>query len=419
MHRFLLFLTLFISLAAYGQADPTKTTYSYAQCCGSAMPYPTPEVQIEVADSLTPVMINHVGRHGARFPSSPKHTLALMRALAQADSAGTITASGRDLLALTRYVDNRCHNYWGALDSLGMAEQRGIASRMFLNYPMLFKDGRIEASSSYVPRCMMSMYEFTHQLDRLNNRIEVYTNSGRQNSMLLRPFDLSAEYTDYVKSKVWETPYNDVMAIKITPEPLKRILGTVDGLSRKDIEELTRAEYAFIGSLSAMSVAVDYKKYFTLEEFNDLWNVFNLSQYLLHSTTTLSAAPSDAASALLLDFIRTTDSFIAGDSAAKVRLRFGHAETLMPFFSLLHLNGAYYLTNYFDTVGAHWRDFEIVPMAANLQMILCKNSRGGYVVRFDLNERPVSLIPGDSRIYIPWSEARAYMVRCLPLIDQP
>ena len=32
----------------------------------------------------------------------------------------------------------------------------------------------------------MSMYEFTHQLDRLNNSVEIYTSSGRQNSPLMR-----------------------------------------------------------------------------------------------------------------------------------------------------------------------------------------------------------------------------------------
>ncbi|MDE6377618.1 MAG: hypothetical protein K2K72_02625, partial [Duncaniella sp.] len=55
-------------------ADPTATTYTYAQCQGSAMPYPVSgaTTQRTLPDSLTPVFVNHVGRHGARFLSSAK-----------------------------------------------------------------------------------------------------------------------------------------------------------------------------------------------------------------------------------------------------------------------------------------------------------------------------------------------------------
>nr|WP_289760752.1 hypothetical protein [Duncaniella muris] len=100
-------------------------------------------------------------------------------------------------------------------------------------------------------------------------------------------------------------------------------------------------------------------------------------------------------------------------------LRFGHAETLMPLLSLMHLPGCYYMTNYFDTVGMHWRDFYVVPMASNLQMILFRAESGNYYLRVDLNETPVSLIPGRSIIYIPWNTAQDYLVRCLPIQMQP
>lgn len=418
MSRFLIFITLFMSLTVFGQADPTATLYTFDQCLGSARPYPVPERDAGYPAELKPVMINHVGRHGARFPSSPRYATELRRALLRADSAGTITPRGKELLDLATYVIDRCHNYWGALDSLGMAEQRGIASRMFLNYPQLFIDKKVTAISSFSPRCVMSMYEFTHQLDRLDNKVEIYTSSGRQNSPLMRFFDVNLDYTDYVNSKVWETPYQDVAAIKITAAPLKRILGDMQ-LTRKEIESIAMAEYSFLAGLPAMSIDIDLSQYLTKEEINSLWSMHNLRQYLLRSATTLSSVPADIASPLLLDLIKTTDNFVSGTDLTPVHLRFGHAETLMPLFSMLHIDGAYYLTNYFDTVGQHWRDFSFVPMAANLQMILFEDAKGEYVVRFDLNEVPIKLIPNDDRVYLPWTEARNYMVRSLPLLDQP
>ena len=400
-------------------ADPTATDYSWADCSGSLKPYPDVETRVAVPDSLAAVHINHVGRHGARFPSSQRNTLAIDRALRHADSIGTITPLGRRLLSMTSYVLDRCHNYWGALDSLGMAEQRGIASRMFLAFPQLFMGRTVDAISSYSPRCVMSMYEFTHQLDRLNNDVAIYTSAGRQNSPLMRPFDLSKGYSAYISSKVWETPLQDYTDLQVTAEPLRRVLGKDYPMGAKEAETLAMAEYFFIAGLPAMSVECDPSEFFTKEEYNRLWSVFNLKQYLQRVANTLSTEPADIASKLILDLVATTDAAVQGKNDATVNLRFGHAETLLPLYSLLRLPGAWYLTNYFDTVAAHFRDFDLVPMAGNLQMILFSSRDGKYYVRFDVNEAPVTLIPNDNRIYLPWSEARDYMLRCVPLIDQP
>lgn len=421
MPKFFSFLTLFIALSVFPTrgADPTTTNYSYEDCLGSWLPYPTPTAAIETPDTLTAVFINHVGRHGARFPSSPNSTFALRRALERADSLGTITPAGKQLLGLTRYVAQRAHNYWGALDSLGMAEQRGIASRMFISYPELFIDGNVTAISSYSPRCVMSMYSFTHQLDRLNNKVEIITSAGRQNSQLMRPFDLNKDYLDFMRSKVWETPWSDYADTRITATPLRNVLGKDYPLTLSETRSLALDEYHFLGGLAAMGIDVDLSRFLSLDEINALWSVYNLRQYLQRTASVLSTAPADIASPLVLDLIRTTDEAVAGNSDATVRLRFGHAETLLPLFSLLRLRGVYYLTNYYDTVGQHFKNFDIVPMAANLQMVLFKSQRGRYYVRFDLNERPIPLLPNDDRIYLPWGEARDYMVRCLPLYDQP
>ena len=125
-------LAIFLSLAgSLSAVNPTATSYSADQCQGSAMPYPTPDPMLTAyPDSLSPVMINHVGRHGARYASSSKRSVKLKKILNEADSARTITPVGRKLLSLVEYVISISDKEWGALDSLGMAEQRGIASRM-------------------------------------------------------------------------------------------------------------------------------------------------------------------------------------------------------------------------------------------------------------------------------------------------
>lgn len=415
MHRIIFLAVAMTSVLCSYAADPTATEYSWDECQGSSRPYPAPKEVVAHPDSLTPIMINHVGRHGARFAATPKHATTLMEALRDARDKGTITPRGKELLTLTEGVVNIIGGRWGALDSLGMAEQRGIASRMAKAYPALINKRTVEALSSYSPRCIMSMYEFTHQLSRMDNKVEIYTSSGRQNSQLMRFFDLSHDYKELREGSQLSDPIKEFTSANITMEPLRRVLGAKYQFGA-DSADVAMAQYSVLAGLNAMNLHIDISKYFSQKEYNTLWSIFNFRQYLQRTASTVSSVPAEIASPLLLDLISTTDKFLADStSVAPIQLRFGHAETLMPLLSLMRLPGCYYLTNYFDTVGLHWKDFDVVPMAANMQLILFRSKSGRIYVRCDLNEQPVHLIPNSTAIYTEWSKARAYLERCVPI----
>lgn len=417
---FLSVLGAAMSIAVACGQNPMATDYSMIECDGSLMPYPTDINPAVFPDTLKPVFINHVGRHGARFPASSANCLKLRKALAKADSLGTITPTGRQLAKLNDLVIKNSENRWGALDSLGMAEQRAIATRMFYNFGEIFKDGAtVNAISSYSPRVMMSMYCFTHQLDRMDNRINFITSTGRMNSPLVRPFDVDEDYKAFRKENLTNTVYQDYFAQACPTAAIKRVLGErYPFASDEEMRDLAITEYYVVAGCRAMNITPNASNYFSKEEYNALWSCFNLRQYLQRTATTISSVPADIASQLVQDLISTTEGFINGTNPAVCNLRFGHAETLMPLLSLMRLKGCYYMTNYFDTVGLHWKDFEVVPMAANLQMILFKSNTGKYYVRVDLNEKPVPLLPNSSNLYTPWGEARNYLTRILPLIAQ-
>lgn len=401
-------------------ADPTETDYTFAECQGSLMPYPEISSRVEYPDSLEPVLINHVGRHGARFPASASNCLKLRAALRKADSLGTITPLGRELNALNERVIAAANGQWGALDSLGMAEQRGIATRMYKAFPQLFAGGTVNAISSYSPRVMMSMMSFTHQLDRLNNKPNYLTSTGRVNSPLVRPFDIDEDYIEFRKTDELKDTYNKFFEETCPTTAVSRVLGkNFPFADAHEWRDLAITEYYVVAGLSAMGMPSDAEKYFTKSEYNALWSCFNMRQYLQRTATTLSTIPADITSALVLNIIQTTDNFIDGSNPYAVNLRFGHAETIMPLTSLLHLPGCYYMTNYFDTVAMHWKDFYVVPMASNLQFILFKAKKSGrYYVRLDFNEVPTTLIPNNDNIYLPWGVARDYMMNCVPLYAQ-
>lgn len=418
-----LFALCSLSTLVLRAADPMATNYTFAQCEGSLTPYPSDKINPAVyPDSLIPVFVNHVGRHGARYPASAASTLALRRALERADSARTLTALGRKLLTLTATVQSLSADRWGALDSLGEAEQRGIATRLFYNFGDIFagpSTARVKGLSSYSPRAMMSMYCFLHQLDRMDNRIEFATTTGRDNSLLMRPFDVDKDYLEFRKEAPWKPVYDEYFVSHCPLTAIRRVLGAdFPYVDEDEARNLAINEYYVVAGLQAMGLRSEMATYFTREEANALWSCFNLRQYLCRTASTVSTVPEEIASALVLDLISTTDAFVTGeDTSTRAVFRFGHAETLMPLLSLLRLPGCRYLSNYFDTVAGSWRDFDVVPMAANLQIILFKSKKTGrYYVRFDLNEKPLKLRQGDdsSTIY-PWGEARRYMMNCVPI----
>ncbi|MDE6049757.1 MAG: histidine phosphatase family protein, partial [Paramuribaculum sp.] len=337
-----------------------QTDYSYNQCLGSSRPYVDPIGKIQVPDTLRPVMVNHVGRHGARYMSSGRKADTVQKLLKNAAKKQTITQKGRKLLALTERVIDRSTGRWGALDTLGKAEERWLAARLYGDCPRLLNNTDVNAISTYVPRCVASMYEFTHQLVRQNNKIDVYTASGRQNDELLRFFDNNEELTRFVNSDRVKEAVKDY-ADSILPKGLiKKYVGSSFPLEDIDELDVLLAMYSVVAGTAATEMKISYAEYFTREEFNALWSVSNLKQYLTHSASALSDLPAQSAKPLLMNLVNTTDSFISGVDKTPVRLRFAHAETLMPLLALLQLEGCYYVSNDLSTVAENWQNFNVV-----------------------------------------------------------
>ena len=123
------------------------------------MPYPSEIVTTACPDSLAPVMINHVGRHGARYATSPHHFHDVASALEKARTDGTLSSRGAGLLDITRRAIAAGQGHWGELDSLGRAEQQAIATRMFHSVPQLVRNHKIDAISAM---CRDAWQAWTH-----------------------------------------------------------------------------------------------------------------------------------------------------------------------------------------------------------------------------------------------------------------
>lgn len=418
MKRITLVLALFaVSLAAMAHGP---VAYDWSDLAGSARPYPSDIKPQSRPDSLKPVMINHVGRHGARYPTSGRGSEEVRRFLMKAYEARQLTEAGKRLLALTDSVRSAAAGRWGRLDALGEAEQRGIAARMFVSAPGLFGDhAGITAISSWKPRCVMSMYSFLHQLTLLNQGgLMVTSSSGTtEDDALLRFFDTDRAYRELifndallsVADKFQEKTIDDGMATAV----LRRLAGICFPDNVKERRWTVMAIYSLIADCGAMGIEVNPAEWMTRREYERCWSVKNFSQYMHYSASVVSDVPAAMAAPLLRELIASTDSFLVEEKGAAVRLRFGHAETLMPLMSIMRLPGAYYVSRLPESVAAHWHNYDLVPMAANIVFHLFRAPSGTYYMRLDVNESPVAFIPGRDEIYVHWTDARDYFMRCL------
>lgn len=93
---------------------------------------------------------------------------------------------------------------------------------------------------------------------------------------------------------------------------------------------------------------------------------------------------------LLADFFRETDAVASGDLSHLAKLRFAHAEIMIPMASLLGIEGMStqqprnMLYQYSNNA---WRGEQVAPMAANIQWDVYANKQGQTLVRMLYNER--------------------------------
>ncbi|MDE5797393.1 MAG: hypothetical protein K2H75_09785, partial [Muribaculaceae bacterium] len=247
-----------VSLLAY---EPLPPQYD-----GSMMPYDfgrcTPA---EVPDSLQPFFINYVARHGARFLSSEKKVQHLSEALDKARSAGTLTSLGEEMVALVAEVCRNTAGRWGALDSVGCAEQQQLAESMSAMWPSVTGNGVVQAYATYVPRVVMSMYEFSHRLCSLNPDIQIYTGEGHQYDHLLRFFNTNPVYAAYLADKPWQPEYNTFVRDHVSPEPARALVGDI--FNDTELRKLTLDVYGVLQSLRAAGLPAPTTRWMSAEHY--------------------------------------------------------------------------------------------------------------------------------------------------------
>ena len=362
-------------------------------------------------EGFTPFYINHLGRHGARYLSSSKSIDKILNELIEASERKELTPLGEELLKDVLQLKNSEEGKYGLLSQIGKDMEFGIGKRMYKNYPQVFKENReILAEATYVKRTQESMNEFLKTFKENISEDNVKTKINEKVDPILRFFDLNLEYIEFKENGDWKTMLNSFQnRSKIYLEITNRIFKSKDMLSAKNSLKFTTDLYGLYTNQYDIGENVGLSKYFTQEELKYFWANKNLSMYLEKGPSSVGQnLPMDISFALLEDFLSTSENAIKNENIA-ANLRFAHAETVVPFASLLKIDFASKQTNDLNNVENIWKDYEVSPMGVNIQWIFYKNEKNDILVKMLYNEKEINFpIESNMKPYYKWDDVRKY-----------
>lgn len=369
-----------------------------------------------VPDSLRVFFIDRTARHGARFLSSEKKVARLERAVAEARTAGTLTPEGEAFAQLLERVRRKTGSDWGALDSLGVAEQEELARRMLSDWHWpRGAEGRpasLLAEATYVPRVVASMYVFCHTLAQADSWYEVAAAEGRQFSPLLRYFDTDSAYVAYLRDKPWKGALEDFTEGNVSEAPAIRLFGPM--APPKEMRGLTMDLYGVLQSLRATGLGQPTDRWMSEPEYRACWEASNLAHYYQRSSSVFGSVPCEASQVLLDSIVASADRAVASLRAGKpgpaAILRFGHAETILPLLGRMGIEGALAPVATPRKVADVWKDHDLTPLGAELDVVLLEGPSGTVYAWLRLNGRNAR-VAGLGGPLLPWEALKAHWMR--------
>lgn len=409
MTRFLIFFISLVSLSGAQAYSLLPLQYE-----GTMMPY---DFSMEEApswpDSLQPFHCVYVARHGARYMTGPKKFDKLEPVLRQQAEAGNLTAEGRALLAMVDSIRTLSEGKWGQLSSVGICEQEVLGREMARMVPRLgHGDAGVFTVSSFVPRAMMTMYEFNHAMMMANDSLDFMAASGHEYSPLVYFFATDSAYAAYREDGAWKEVAEEFEHNNIPTAPLQRLFRKPVKMKEHKAQDLVMDIYSVLQSRRAMGMSAPTDRFMTAGEYRACWLAGNLTRYLRNCVNPLDGGLVQRSVATLVGSMIDDADAASPEGVYCFNGYFGHAETLMPLLSALRIPGCHAMTTDAEKLAVQWCSEDVVPLGANLAVFLFHTPQG-TMAAVRLNGRNVKPIPGQGYM-VEWLELRDYWRQLVP-----
>ena len=427
-----LILLLLLSLSALAQSPeaireairkypnlalPTYSTYPSVPLGEIA---PTPE-------GFEPFYFSLVGRHGSRYDQTGSRFNKALSVFRKADSLGILTEDGKHLYSHIVAIAEAQKGRNGEISALGYQQWLGIAHRAYNHFSPIFASGAVEAKSSSSLRCVFSMSAFNQGLKECNPKLEVAQNARKLDLPVVRPlFDhpatpevakkLSKDYElrgEWLKVRdEWSRGCDASSFISKVTTDRKRFLKECGGkndfrVSRYSFTTLLFAENFEMGDRELLT------SLFTPEEMYDIY-VYQTSIWPNKSMgrgNEIVEMFSSYMRPMIDDIIGKANEAIKGENPHKANLRFTHDSYVGPLLSAMGYEGCVpQFSTDIEKAATSFNHGLVVPMAANLQIVLYRDAKGKIYVRSLINERD-GYIPVKCKTapFYPWADFCKYV----------
>lgn len=413
--RFLLISAFSLSLCVSLQAQTTKNEMmqDMAKAGSNYYSYPVPKNRLTPAPAgYKPFYISHYGRHGSRYMTNNKPYVAAIALLDSAERCGKITNLGRDVLRRLRiaYADAKGRD--GDLTPLGARQHQGIAQRMFRNYPEIFAHPvEVDAKSSTVRRCILSMSNFCGELRALNPQLKV-SMDGSEHDYFYLVNDKTIQYPHPVSN---DSLFAQLARFKKKMFRTDRLMSTfftdANFVGKEDQRiDLMDGLYNIAEDMQCRpELNLSFTDLFTKDELFDIWQVYNAG-WCLWEGLMPGSSPSYLTHYPLLENIFDTADRVIREGKPCATLRFGHDDIVLPTAFNFKFSPARNATDDMDNLYKTFAISRIIPMAANIQLVFYrKTGSSDILVKFLLNERETDIpVKTDCAPFYHWKDVEAY-----------
>lgn len=367
-----------------------------------------------------PFYISHYGRHGSRYLSNRKGYDIPLNMLKKADSLGLLTPKGQEVLRELYNIIEDSEGRWGDLSGLGKRQHRQIACRMAERFPEVFQgDAFVDARSTVVNRCVISMGAAIQQLVALNPELNVTMHASKRDMWYMN-------YQDTLLRHRMKTPESD-KAYEAFSEPLAanhrlmELLFIDPDSAGKVVSEKWLNYYLIKAGLIQQNTSMGKRSQlidlFSYEDFHCYWQYENAWWYIRYGFSLLNGGEQPYSQRhLLRKMINEADSLMRKDIHG-ASLRFGHETIILPLVCLLGINGFDFQTSDLSALeGQGWWACLVFPMASNIQFVFYRENKDDKDILFKvlLNEQEATLpIPTDMAPYYHWRDFREYYLKMI------
>jgi len=407
--KLLIPIMLLLSVGAGAQTTRSALLKDLNKTAGAyyAYPGPTQKNLTPAPAGYEPFYISHYGRHGSRYLGENDAYEYAIHVLDSAAQKGSLTPRGQAVLEKLQVAYADAYKRDGDLSKLGGQQHREIARRMYERYPSLLAQPlKVDARSSTVGRCMISMFNFCQELQGLNPGLQIRMDASKRDM----PFvvgDDDIKLPHAPAAEEYQEQNNKLRQKALRPARLMKTLFTEMPSNGEDMME---ALYEITQDLQNVpELGISLYDLFTKDELFDAWNATN-AFWMRYVGMAPGAMPRYLRQVPVRDSIVSIADRVIRSGEPALTLRFSHDSSVVPLAYLMGLKETQGcgtdLANAYKKVSID----KLVPMAANIQLFFYrKEGSDDILVKFFLNENETTIpVKSDVSPYYHWSDVKRY-----------